>query len=244
MSKTASRPTARRARLNRDQVIGAAVELADAHGIDALTMRNLSQDLGVVPMALYKHVAHKEELLDLMVDVVYGEIRMDTDDGWRNALRGRAISMREALVRHSWAVGLMETGMYGPARLRDHENVMACMREDASMSFPMALHALSLLDGLVYGFAVQQRALGSESSGSHHIGLQPIHRELPAPAEDYPFLTELLENLRRSGYDYAEEFQFGLDLVLDGLERLRETVPARKARRSAAPRVNGRSRAS
>jgi AcrR family transcriptional regulator len=225
-------------------VIGAAVDLADADGIDALTMRNLSQDLGVVPMALYKHVAHKEELLDLMVDVVYGEIKMDTEAGWRDALRGRAISMREALVRHPWAVGLMESGMYGPARLRDHEKVMKCLREDAAMSFPMALHALSLLDGLVYGFALQQRALGSETVGDHHVWLQPVHRELPVPPEEYPFLTELLENLSRSGYDYAEEFEFGLNLVLDGLEHFRKTSPAWKKRRTAAPKAKSRSRAS
>jgi len=218
-SRTKSRG---RERLNRAQVVEAAVALADQRGIDALTMRNLSQALGVVPMALYKHVAHKEELLERMVDVVFDEIEYDDGPDWRTMVHDRALAVREALVRHPWAIGLMETGTPGPARLRDHETLMRCLREKAGLSVTMALHALSVLDGLVYGFALQQRAFTGD--GEARLGtdttLQSVHRQVGASGE-YPYFNELVLQLATQGYDYGKEFEFGLELLLDGIDRRR-----------------------
>ena len=129
--------------LSRARVLQAAVALADEAGLEAFSMRGLAQELGVVPMALYKHVANKEELLDGMVDIVFGEIELPSEDlDWRSAMRRRAISTREALKRHSWAIGMMESRHPGPANLRNHNAVMGCLRE-AGFSFEMAIHAYS-----------------------------------------------------------------------------------------------------
>jgi AcrR family transcriptional regulator len=211
-----------RKRLSRDQVVVAAVALADEQGIESLTMRNLSQTLGVVPMALYKHVANKDELLDLMVDVVFDELDYEQDGEWRAVLHDRALALREALIQHSWAIGLMESGTLGPARMSDHELVMRCLREDAGLSFAMALHALSVLDGLVYGFALQQRAYAADLGVKRPSEAQKVV-SVPhvVPPDRYPYFSELLDKLAKQGYDYREEFEFGLELLLDGIGRLR-----------------------
>jgi AcrR family transcriptional regulator len=204
-------------------VVDAAVTLADQRGIESLTMRNLSEELGVVPMALYKHVAHKEELLELMVDEVFSELDYADARNWRTMVRGRALALREALVRHPWAIGLMESGTLGPARLRDHDTLMRCLRERAGLTLPNALHALSVLDGLVYGFALQQRAYTNEASGDTRLrpgSVQTVHQQIADP-EEYPYLNELVTRLAKQGYDYRKEFAFGLELLLDGIDRLR-----------------------
>src|ERR1700756_2059319 len=129
-----------RTRLSRPLVLQAAVALADEDGFDGFSMRGLAQELGVVPMALYKHVANKEELLDGMVDVVFSEIELPSDDlDWRSAMRRRALSTHHALIRHTWAVGMMESRHPGPANLRNHDAVMGCLRK-AGFPFSMAIH--------------------------------------------------------------------------------------------------------
>src|SRR5215218_5176887 len=145
----------RRNRLNRDRVLRTAVALAD-QAIDVPTMRTLAQELGVVPMALYKHVANKEDLLDGMVDLVFGEVAFPTGGAdWKPAMRQRAISMRQALLRHRWAVGLMEARMRpGPADLRHHNAVFACLRE-AGFAFQAAVHTYSALDSYIYAVEFQ-----------------------------------------------------------------------------------------
>ena len=153
--------TATRKPLSSARVLQAAVALADEAGLEAFSMRGLAQELGVVPMALYKHVANKEELLDGMVDIVFSEIELPSEDlDWRSAMRRRAISTREALKRHSWAIGMMESRHPGPANLRNHNAVMGCLRK-AGFSFEMAIHAYSVQDAYIYGFALQERDLGS-----------------------------------------------------------------------------------
>jgi len=123
-------------------------------------MRGLAQELGVVPMALYKHVANKDELLDGMVDIVFGEIESPSIGGdWRSEMRRRALSARDALKRHGWAIGIMETQTPGPANLRNHNAVMGCLRE-AGFSFEAAIHAYSVQDAYIYGFALQEKTLG------------------------------------------------------------------------------------
>ncbi|MHB8241527.1 MAG: TetR/AcrR family transcriptional regulator [Solirubrobacteraceae bacterium] len=201
-------------------MLQAAVALADEAGLEAFSMRGLAQELGVVPMALYKHVANKEELLDGMVDIVFHEIELPPGDpDWRSAMQRRATSTREAMKRHSWAIGMMESRNPGPANLRNHNAVMGCLRK-AGFSFEMAIHAYSLQDAYIYGFALQERDTGFETPQS--AGAAAKRRgETVAALESYPYLVEIVTRLPESGYDNALEFAWGLDLILDGLDRLR-----------------------
>lgn len=220
----------RRVRLSRDRVISAAVALADRGGIESLSMRNLALELGVVPMALYKHVASKEELLDGMVDVVFGEVEFPSGAAWRTAMRERAISMREALLRHRWAIGLMESGTPGPANLRHHNAVMRCLRDEAHLPFRMAVHAYSVMDSYIYGFALQEKTLAIDIPAAAQRRLDKVAERHPSPADEYPYLIEVVAELGKSGYDSTEEFEFGLDLLLDGIERLhkQQRAPAKR----------------
>jgi AcrR family transcriptional regulator len=201
-------------------VLDAAVALADEIGLEAFSMRGLAQELGVVPMALYKHVANKDELLDGMVDIVFSEMESPSSgENWRSALRRRAISSREALKRHSWAIGLMESRHPGPANLRHHNATMGCLRE-AGLSFDLAVHAYSLQDAYIYGFALQERDLGFKTPASAGEAAQRRAETIGA-LDEYPYLAEVVTRLPDSGYDNAVEFAWGLDLILDGLDRLR-----------------------
>ena len=202
-------------------MLHAAVALADNTDLDAFSMRGLAQELGVVPMALYKHVANKDELLDGMVDIVFGEIEAPSAEvDWRAALRRRAISAREALKRHSWAIGLMESRHPGPANLRNHNAVMGCLRE-AGFPFETAIHAYSVQDAYIYGFALQEKDLGFETPQSAGEAAQRRAETIGA-RDDYPYLVEVLAKLPDTGYDNAVEFAWGFDLILDGLDRLRQ----------------------
>lgn len=216
----------RRSPLSKARVLQAAVALADEVGPEAFSMRSLAQELGVVPMALYKHVANKEELLDGMVDIVFGEIELPSADlDWRLAMRNRAMSTREALQRHSWAIGLMESRNPGPANLRNHNAVMGCLRE-AGFSFDMAVHGYSVQDAYIYGFALQEQDLGFETPQSAGEAAKKRADAIGA-LDEYPYLAEIVTKLTELGYDNAVEFAWGLDLILDGLERLRHTGAAR-----------------
>ena len=215
---------AARTPLSRERVLRAAVALAGAAGIEALTMRRLGEELGVEAMSLYKYVASKDDLLDGMVDVVFGEIELPQDGtDWRAAMRRRALSVRAALTRHPWATPLMQSrSSPGPATLRHHDAVIGTLR---AAGFPIALvaHAFSALDSYIYGFALQQRSLPFETEQETADLAQAIMGRFPAG--EYPHLVELtVEHVLRPGYDYGEEFEFGLDLILDGLDR---ALPAR-----------------
>ncbi|HEX2646573.1 MAG TPA: TetR/AcrR family transcriptional regulator C-terminal domain-containing protein, partial [Candidatus Dormibacteraeota bacterium] len=136
--------------LNRERVLKAALALADEGGLEALTMRRLGQALDVEAMSLYNHVANKEDVLDGLVDIVFSEIETPCEDGdWRSAMRRRAISAREALTRHRWAIGLMESRSHpGPANLGHHEAVLRCLR-DAGFTVALTAHAYSALDSYI-----------------------------------------------------------------------------------------------
>jgi AcrR family transcriptional regulator len=209
--------------LSRARVLRAAVALADAAGLEAFSMRGLALELGVVPMALYKHVANKEELLDGMVDIVFSEIELPSEEvDWRSAMRRRAVSTRDALGRHSWAIGMMESRHPGPANLRNHNAVMGCLRK-AGFAFEVAVHAYSLQDAYIYGFALQEKDLAFETPDSAGEAAQRRAETIGA-LEDYPYLVEIASKLPESGYDSASEFAWGLDLVLDALDRLRHAA--------------------
>ena len=205
--------------LSRERVLRAAVAFADEHGIQALTMRKLGDEVGVEAMSLYNHVANKDQLLDGMVDLVFEEIGVPTAGAhWKEAMRHRAVSAREALSRHRWAIGLMESRTSpGPGTLRHHDAVLRCLRE-AGFSVGMAGHAFSLLDSYIYGFALQEASLPFDTAEQTAEVAQAIVGQL-AP-DEYPHLVEMaVEHVLQPGYDYGDEFAFGLDLILDGLER-------------------------
>ena len=216
---TTRHTTARREPLSRDQVLRAAVALADEGGIGALSMRKLGQVLGVEAMSLYNHVASKSDLLDGMVDIVFSEIGLPAgDSGWKQAMRQRAISAREVLGRHRRAIGLMESRRSpGPATLRHHDAVLGCLRQ-AVFPVDLTAHAYSLLDSYIYGFALQEASLPFDSAEEAPELAQEIAGQLPADA--YPHLTELaIEHVLQPGYRYGDEFEIGLDLILDALGR-------------------------
>jgi AcrR family transcriptional regulator len=216
----AKQKIATRKPLSRAVVLDAAVALADKAGLEAFSMRGLAQELGVVPMALYKHVANKDELLDGMVDTVFSEIELPSGElDWRSAMRNRAISTREALKRHTWAIGIMESRHPGRANLRNHNAVMGCLRE-AGFPFEMAIHAYSVQDAYIYGFALQEKDLGFQAPESAGEAAQRRAETIRNP-DDYPYLLEVVTRLPETGYDTAAEFAWGLDLILDGLDKLR-----------------------
>ncbi|WP_299952625.1 TetR/AcrR family transcriptional regulator C-terminal domain-containing protein [uncultured Modestobacter sp.] len=210
---------AARAALNRELVLRAAMTLAGESGIESLSMRKLGQSLGVEAMSLYHHVANKDDLLDGMVDAVFAEVDLPAAGvGWKTAMRRRALSMREVLSRHGWAIGLMDSRTTpGQATLRHHDAVIGCLRA-GGFSVGLTAHAFSAMDSYVYGFVLQERALPFGTAEQTAEVAQAMLAQFPAGA--YPHLVELATaHVLQPGYDYGDEFEFGLDLVLDGLER-------------------------
>ena len=208
-----------RTRLTRERVQRAALVAADAGGLEALTMRKLAEVLEVAPMALYRHVANKDDLIDAMVDIVFGEVGLPSSGtNWRTAMRLRAISLRDVLLRHRWAIGIMESRTTpGRATLRHHDAVLGCLRR-AGFSIELTAHAYSLLDSYIYGFALQEATLPFDSADETAAVAKEIMGKMPPGA--YPYLTELaVEHVLKPGYDYGDEFEIGLDYILDGLGR-------------------------
>lgn len=204
--------------LSRERVLDAAIALADESGLESLSMRKLGQALGVEAMSLYNHVANKDEILDGIVDVVVGEIEVPpTGADWTVAARRRVLSARETLARHPWATGLMESRVNpGPATLRYFDAVLGSFR-DAGFSVEMAAHAFSVLDAYIYGFALQELSLPFDTAEESAEVAEALIENLPV--DDYPHLAEMIvDHAVQPGYDYANEFQFGLELILNGLE--------------------------
>jgi AcrR family transcriptional regulator len=220
VKKRLARPKAKtRARLSRERVLHAATDHADKGGIETLTMRSLAAVLGVAPMALYRHVASKDDLIDAMVDLVFSQIGLPPSGAdWKSAMRQRAISLRDALSRHRWAVGLMESRRNpGPANLRHHDAVIGSLRQ-GGFSVEMTAHAYSVLDAYIYGFALTKMNLPFETTEEIADVAQSMLE--PFPVDEYPNLVEFLaEHVMKPGYDYGNEFEYGLDLILDSLER-------------------------
>ena len=211
----------RRTPLTRGRVLQIAVRQADKGGIDSLSMRKLGQELGVEAMALYYHFANKDDLIDGMVDLVFAEIELPhSGDQWRSAMRQRAIAVCDALLRHRWAIGLMESRRRpGPANLRHHDSVIGTLRA-GGFDIAMAAHAYSLLDSYIYGFALTKLNLPFDTSDDVAEVAQSMLE--PFPPDEYPHMVEILtDHVMQPGYDYGEEFEYGLDLILDGVERVR-----------------------
>ncbi|MEU5540521.1 TetR/AcrR family transcriptional regulator [Streptomyces sp. NPDC020362] len=215
--RTTPQPT--RETLTRQRVLRAAVELADTGGLETLSMRKLGEAVGVEAMSLYNHVANKEDLLDGMVDLVFDEVDLPTPgDDWRQAMRQRAISMRHVLSRHRWAIGLMESRSNpGPATLRHHDAVLGCLRQ-GGFSLTLTAHAASVLDSFIYGFALQEKALPFDTPDETAELAESIMSGFGDG--EYPYLTEIATaHVMRPGYAYGDEFEFGLDLILNGLQQ-------------------------
>jgi AcrR family transcriptional regulator len=213
--------------LSKQRVVDEAIRLADREGVDGLSMRRLAATLGAGAMSLYHYVANKEELLDAMVDIVFQEIELPPQEtDWQSAIRQRAVSARQVLARHPWAVGLMESRTSpGPANLRHHEAVTACLRR-AGFSVVMATHANWLLDSYVYGFALQEASLPFDTADELAGMAEGVY--LPQlPPDEFPYLNESATALVAAGFDPAEQFIFGLDLVLAALEPLRASAQPR-----------------
>jgi AcrR family transcriptional regulator len=209
--------------LSRERVVVEAVALADEKGIGTLTMRRLADRLSVEPMSLYHHVANKDEILDGMVDVVFREIDLPLEGAdWKTAMRERAASARAALRRHPWAVGRMESRLSpGPATLRHHDAVIGCLRR-ADFTVALAAHAFSAIDSYLYGFAMQELNLPFHTP--EETAAMAVTFLEQFPVDRFPHLAELTtEHVLKPGYDYGDEFAFGLELILDGLERARRS---------------------
>jgi AcrR family transcriptional regulator len=221
--------------LSKERMLGAAVQLADREGLAAVSMRKLAEELGAGAMSLYHYVPNKDALLDEMVDVVFAAIELPSlEDDWKTALRKRAISTRAVLRRHPWALDIMESRTSpGPANLRLHDAVVACLRE-AGFSVPDAVHAYSVQDAYIYGFALQEKNLPFKTSEeAAQIGDMMVE-QFQHLADQIPYSFEVVATyVAKGGYDPTTEFEFGLDLILDGLERLRDK--RRTSRRREPP---------
>jgi AcrR family transcriptional regulator len=202
-------------------VLQTAVALADERGLAELTMRKLAKELGVEAMSLYNHVASKGDLLDGMIERVFSEIEPPSAGGdWKAELRKRATSTRAALLRHRWAVGEMEgRTSHGPSGMRVHDAVLGCLRA-AGFSIEMTIHAMSMQDAYIYGFALQQTDMTPQTAEDFAAVAQQQMVDYAHALADYPNLVEVVGgHVAKVGYDYDREFLFGLDVILDGVER-------------------------
>lgn len=206
-------------KLTADQVIEGAVRLADRIGADALTIRKIAEEIDVKPMTIYHHVPNKEAIIDGMVDAVFAEIELPpTDQDWRSSILVRCKSMRQVLTRHPWAAPLMETRTTpGPATLRHHDAVLGCFR-GAGFSLELTGHAYAVVDAFLYGFALQETTLPATSGDDMAELAGSIAEQMPADL--FPHLAEFTTDyVLQPGYDFGEEFDVGIELILDGLER-------------------------
>lgn len=205
-------------RLNRDQVLRAAVTLADQNGISSLTMRKLGVELGIEAMSLYNHVANKDDLYDGIIDLVVAEIyvpRAGAD--WRAELRHRATSAHEVLLNHRWATGLLGSRInVGPAMLRYVDATLGCLIT-AGFTYEQADRAWNALDSHIYGFTIQavNFPLDPREYASAAQQFLPL-----IPTETHPHMHTLAELVITGTHSGAADFTFGLDLLLEGLANL------------------------
>jgi AcrR family transcriptional regulator len=215
-----------RSPLNRQRVLQAAVRLADAGGLEALSMRKLGQELGVEAMSLYNHVANKEDVYAGMVELVLDEFELPAEEGdWKATIRRTAVAAHGALLRHRWAPNLMMTvTKVSPARLRWNEFVLSTFRE-AGFSADLTHHAYHALESHITGFALWQVNMPFETREELVGVAEDFLRDFPV--DDYPYFIEhVRQHLEPSSPSGATEFEFGLDLILDGLRRLQAAGPS------------------
>jgi AcrR family transcriptional regulator len=218
MPRTRSSATDRPA-LTRDAVVAAATAMADAEGLERLSMRRLGERLGVEAMSLYHHVPNKPALLDAMVDQVFAEMAVPEGDDWRAGLRARAVAQRAVLLRHRWAVAVLESRRSpGLENLRHHDATLGFLRRHG-FGVRATGHAYALLDAYVLGFVLQEQQLPFDASNAE----EAVGELLDSNAGlDLPHLAEFAQEVvMAGGYDFADEFEVGLDLVLDAVGTMR-----------------------
>ncbi len=211
------RPRAGRQPLTRERILAAALELADADGLGAVTMQGVGRRLGVEAMSLYRHVDSKDDILDGLVDLVVAEVELPLSaQGWKRAQRVRAVSAHRVFARHPWAIGLVESRTRpGAATLRHHEAVLGVLL-DAGFTGVQAARAYSLLDSYIYGFALQEASLPFDDAESQaRLDEEMLGR---LSAETYPSIVRVATEFMAAGPDVGL-FESGLDLILDGIER-------------------------
>jgi AcrR family transcriptional regulator len=219
--RSAKKPVTRQP-VTRERALQVACQLADEGGIETLTMRRLAEALGVEAMSLYHHVPNKDAILDGMVDVIFQEISLPpVGVDWRSAMRQRAASVRSVLLRHPWALRIMESrATPGLATLAHHDAVLGCLRA-GGLSLQLTAHAYAVLDSYIYGFIHTELSLPFQTSEQTHEVAAAIFERMPVGL--FPHLAELTrEHVLKPGYAYGNEFDFGLELILDGLERARK----------------------
>ena len=219
MAKRGDSRRKRRFPLSKDRVLHAAVTFVDEAGIAALSMRKLGEVLGVEAMSLYKHVSNKDDILDGIVDLVASEFEVPAIGGdWKGAMRRRAVSAHEVLMRHPWATMLVVSRLnVGPAMLRYVDATIGCLRE-AGFSYPMADHAWNAIDSYIYGFTLQKLNFPLEPREYAKMARAFLPR---IPEDQYPYLHGMSRQVIDGRHDGLHHFEFGLDLILDGLERQR-----------------------
>ena len=215
MAQSSTRPP--RAPLSRERILHAAIELADEEGIEALTMRRLGHRLGVEAMSLYNHVADKDDILDGMVELIATEFEVPTGaPDWRSAIRGSAISVHEVLRRHPWASSVMESrARAGPARLRLLDALIGILA-GAGFPMPIVIRTLIALDSHTYGFTLQEQAWPFPSDEAPEM-VAALADDLPD--DTYPNVASMLGFVTTIRPGSLVDFEYGLDLLLDGLER-------------------------
>lgn len=206
--------------VTRERAVRLAVELADSGGIESVSMRKLATELGITPMSLYYHVKSKDDILDGMLDAVYAEMHMPgVEVAWRTAMLERARSTREVLARHPWAISLDARTSPGPATLGHLDATIGVLRA-AGFSMPLVGHAMSLLDSYAQGFAMQEATLPLDASGDIGAVTEDILAQQEMMSNAFPNLAEMAATLiLQTGYAYGNEFEFGLEVILDGIER-------------------------
>lgn len=205
--------------LSPERIVAAAALVADRGGLVAVSMRNVGGELGVEAMSLYHHLPNKDALLDGLADWVFTGIDLPAQGApWREAMTARAASSRARLTAHPWGLGLIESRPNpGPALLRHHDAVLGCLL-DAGFPLPLAVHAFSAIDAYVFGFVLTEQSLPFDSPA----GADDFAAALDLPEGAYPNLERVLrEQVAHGSFTYGDEFEYGLDLILDGLtERL------------------------
>lgn len=217
MVKTSKSDTVPQIPLSRERILLAAIRLADEGGIESLSMRKLAQDLGVQAMSLYNHVANKDDMIDGIVDLVVGEIEVpDLGVDWKTAMRRRAISAHEVILRHPWAtMPIVSRINVGPAMLRYIDATLGCLWE-AGFSVEMVDRAWNAIDSHIYGFTLQELNFPIKTTEYVNAAQEYIPN---IPADKYPYMNRLTHHIIDGDYDGIADFNFGLELILDGLEK-------------------------
>jgi AcrR family transcriptional regulator len=218
VAKKAKRRSKRKIPLTKDRVLQTAIKFADKNGIESLSMRKLGQLLGVEAMSLYNHVKNKDEILDGIVDMVATEIEVPSAGGdWKMAIRWRAISAHEVLMRHPWATMLIVSRPnIGPAMLRYVEATIGCLLE-AGFSYAALDHVWNAIDSYVYGFTLEKLNFPFQPEEYAKVAKAFLPQ---IPADEFPYLNGMAQEVIAGNQDDLHDLRFGLDLILDGLQRV------------------------